>query len=307
MLPSINPRLNLNCYLCDEDRISVSRNRRIVRFKGGCYFFYECRQCRSYSLFPKLTPEEVQELYSKKYIEFAGDSALHDGGEYLSKFDALKSILETLPKVGAKEYLDYGCGFNPVTLDIAFENGLNPTGVELSEDIVSRARDAHSKHVISVKTFKKSSKIYDYIFLGDVIEHMNNPISELIEISHRLSQEGYLIMQGPLEAAPTIAHKIISLKSRIRLNDFSDFPPFHVSLATKKGMTKLLQIANFEVIILQVSETSWPAPSFNDLVNGFSIRGLSLFVLKLLDLAISSLFADYGNHYFLVAKKKLRY
>ena len=293
------------CYLCDSQNLTKSRNQRAINYDGRIYSFYNCGKCGSYSLFPKLDDDSVAKLYSREYSGISAELHEDESISYISKFVELRKFILTDSGSMRKTYLDYGCGFNPVTLEIASSAGLDCQGVEFSSDVVAQANLIFSGKVTTVEEFKKASRKYDYIFMGDVIEHLRDPIEVLVEISTRLSSIGVLIAQGPLQGAFTFSHMLVGLKSRIFSRTVSDFPPYHVSLASMRGMQEVLEACNFEIIHLKISEPHWPAPSLGSVLRRPSVRGVAILVPKLLDRAISKIIPKYGSHYFLVAQKSI--
>ncbi len=239
------------------------------------------------------------------YSKISDDLHEDESISYISKFTELRNYILADVKSGRKSYLDYGCGFNPVTLGIALRAGLDAQGVEFSSDVVAQANLVFPGIVTTLEEFKKASKKYDYIFMGDVIEHLSDPIAVLSEINTRLSNHGVLIAQGPLQGAFTFTQMLVGIKSRLFSSKASSFPPYHVSLASRKGMQEVLNASKFGLIHFEISEPQWPAPSLKSVLRRPTIRGVSILPPKLLDRAISKVIPKYGTHYFLVAQKRL--
>ena len=302
----MNQTNTICCYLCDSENLAKSRNQKVINHDNRIYTFYSCGKCGSYSLFPKLDDDSVASLYSREYSGISADLHEDESVSYISKFEELREFIIADSKSKRKSYLDYGCGFNPVTLGIASSAGLDCQGVEFSSDVVAQANQIFPGKVTTVAEFKKDSGKYDYIFMGDVIEHLRDPIAVLVEISTRLSSHGVLIAQGPLQGAFTFTHMLVGIKSRLFPKSISNFPPYHVSLASRRGMKKVLEASNLEIIHLKISEPLWPAPSPFSILRKPSLRGVAILVPKLLDRAISKFIPKYGSHYFLVAQKRSR-
>lgn len=292
-----------NCYLCDSKELFPSGNFKKIWYLDLLFSFAKCGSCKSYSLFPKLDNGKLEKMYSTEYSQNSTDGPDRQVQEYLSKFLLLRKFLLSESKLKKSTFLDYGCGYNPVTLQIAREMGYIAQGVEFSEDVVSEANEKNIGSVMGVNKFHSMTTNYDYVFMGDVIEHFVNPINELKRIHERIAQDGFLIAQGPLQGAITISHFLVNFKAQISRNKYSNFPPYHVSLATRKGMIALLSLTGFEIISITVSEKHWPAPTLKSALKNFSLREFAIFAIKMADRLISNLTRDYGSHYFLVAKK----
>ena len=296
---------SVKCYLCGCSQISSSGNHRKVSYHETIHSFYKCFKCGSYSLFPKLNDYMIESLYSSSYSDNPdiATSFIHD--EYHLKFLELRHFLESVPENPELRYLDYGCGSTPLTLQIASKLGFLAEGVEFSDDVVEFANTHNIGNVMSLREFSRNNVKYDYIFLGDVIEHFVDPLAELRLFHSRMAEKGLLIAQGPLQGALTLSHLIVNIKSQLNRKKVSNFPPYHVSLATKKGMLQLMEASNFEIIQMKIFEKNWPAPNLYGLFQDFSIRGFFLLLVKQIDKALSRILGHYGSQYFLVAQKKL--
>ena len=290
------------CYLCDSQSLIRSSSQKAINFAGQIYTFFRCKKCGSYSLFPKLDQDIIAKLYSSEYSDISCDLHEEDSINYLSKFSELRKFLLTDTKSNRTLYLDYGCGFNPVTLGIASSVGLDYKGVEFSQDVVEQGSLIFPGRVATVEDFNKTIEKYDYIFIGDVIEHLSAPIEILGMLSTRLSSHGVLIAQGPLQGAFTVTQLLVNIKSRLFSRGISYFPPYHVSLATRKGMRGVLEASSLELLQLKISEPHWPAPSFSSVLKRPSIRGIIILTSKMLDKAISKFLPNYGTYYFIVAQ-----
>jgi SAM-dependent methyltransferase len=294
---------DFSCYLCCSLSLVLSSSQKMVRYDESIYSFYKCQKCRSFSLFPKLSNDIIAKLYSKEYSNTSLMLHEDENTSYLSKFKELKKFLSSHVKLANQSYLDYGCGFNPVTLRIAEDEGLICKGVEFSDDVVEQANSNIPGKIVSVKNFMKDQTKFDYIFMGDIIEHLTEPVIVLQEINSRLSTEGLLIAQGPLQGAFTLSHTFVRIKAKLFQKTVSDFPPYHVLLATKRGMLEVLELSNFRVMVIKISEPHWPAPSIESIRGKPSIQGILFFLIKLIDKCFSKFIGEYGSHYFLVARK----
>jgi 2-polyprenyl-3-methyl-5-hydroxy-6-metoxy-1,4-benzoquinol methylase len=196
--------------------------------------------------------------------------------------------------------LDYGCGHNPVTLTIASNLGYQTRGVEFSQDVVDRTKLLRSGSIITVQEFQTTQDEFDIIFLGDILEHLINPIDELVRLKSRLSHHGFLIAQGPLQGLRTISHLMIGLNEKLKRNTPTESPPYHVSLAHKTSMERLFIEAGFQLEKLLIKEVQWPAPSLSDFLLRPTFRDLLQILAKSVDRAISKLVPLYGSHYFMV-------
>lgn len=289
------------CYFCASEEIHKTRFQRTINFTGELYSFYYCRNCHGYSLFPKLSENQIQNMYSISYVE---DLNNEDNSEKVSdwnRFLQFQNFLNTQLKKGI--FLDYGCGADPITFDMAKSSGLEAFGMEYSQDIRQLVMEKSGVTVYSRDEVLNSEQKYDVIFLGDVIEHLVNPEIELRVLASKLNPKGILIAQGPLQGAWTFTHSMVSIFALFTKKRLSNFPPYHVSLANRKSMNELLKQTGYTNIKMNCTEVNWPAPNFKSLITRPSLRSLLLFNSKILDKSFARFMRNYGSRYFLVCQK----
>jgi hypothetical protein len=148
----------------------------------------------------------------------------------------------------------------------------------------------------------KSEVKYDVIFLGDVLEHLIEPKLELEMLKSKLKPNGVLIAQGPLQGAWTFTHLVVMIFAICTRQRLSEFPPYHVSLATRNSMLNLFDSSGFSSTKILCTEVTWPAPEFTSLISNPSIRDIVLIFCKTTDKAISRIVKQYGSRYFLVSR-----
>jgi len=249
---------------------------------------------------------QLRGLYSLDYISFltTGDPVDEKISEEIdsAKFSDLDNFLK---REGDTQgyFLDYGCGSMPKTFELVSTFGLTPIGMEFSPDI---REEIHIK--TGVQAFSKEETIefsenFKYIFLGDVIEHLIEPISDLSILYSKLTKDGCIIAQGPLQSANTLTHGAIKLSALLRKNSPSTYPPYHVSLASRKSMIRLMEKCGFKITYFRCTETTWPAPNFRMFMNSPNLRNFTLYFLKFLDKCLAKVAPFYGSRYFLVAEK----
>lgn len=266
--------------------------------------YHRCRQCSGFTLIPKLSPQELDELYSDYYL---GDSSnpevLVDGGSdnWIRKYKSTIKYLQT-QKLDSKTLLDFGCGVDGYGIQIAKEMGLAVSGLEVSAKTRSILEaDTHCK-IFSPEELQVSPQQFDYILLSDVLEHATEPSSILNQATHHLTEQGVLIIQGPLEGTKSFTNLFLNIYGFMTPKRVSHFLPYHVSLANQQAIKALLTANALKIERMQISETWWPAPKSIS-----SLRTLPKvfpqIVAKLLDFAASFLLPSYGSRFWLVASK----
>jgi 2-polyprenyl-3-methyl-5-hydroxy-6-metoxy-1,4-benzoquinol methylase len=283
--------------------MALSRNRRSIIFHK-IHKYYRCRDCKSYSLFPKLEIEEIEDLYSVKYIEDVNPEISVSEQFTVNRFLNLQETLERVENPKNKSFLDYGCGATAEVIILASNLKFNAFGVEVEASTRHEANLKSNCIIFSPDEALASGAQFDIIFLGDVLEHLCNPLEVLGKVETLLSSRGLLILQGPLEGAPTISNTLLAAKARLLSKSPSKFPPYHVSLATQKSIMRALRINGLSIRKLAVTEPFWPAPKFGSRSSFTSVTALIFSFVKILDIAVSKVVKHYGTRFFLIATRQ---
>jgi hypothetical protein len=302
MLKRKMPRLELiPCRFCGKKIAKLSHVRRGVLYERKPFYYFKCDECKSYFLMPELQKEELVKLYSLDYTDDANKA--ENNQSYESKFVEVRNFLSEKNLTENKVFLDYGCGANSLPIVYAREGGYVALGMEYDLEVRSLAATNTGAEILSRDEIVRIDRSLDVIFLGDVLEHLNNPLDELLMLTSKLSENGVIYIQGPLEGAPTLMHKFIEFYCRIQPTKLSEFPPYHVNLFSLKGMLKLAEKSNLSLKRLDVKEINWPAPTFSELKSNLSLRAVTLFVLKFCDKLLANVVAKYGTRVTLVLER----
>lgn len=290
-----------NCFLCGSTRVKQTRERRPVNYHVNRYF-YKCRDCKGYSLWPKLENWEIQKLYSTNYI---GDVAPVSSLDYESdkaRFAKLELYLTNVADPGDKLYLDFGCGASADTVILAKALGFQAFGVEVAEDTRKQANLVSGCEIYSPEGIATGQHRFDIVFMGDVLEHVMDPILLLESAQKSLKPGGGLVIQGPLEGEVTVSNFFVSLKAQIFFKRPSAFPPYHVSLARRNSILKMLRVRGITAVSMEITEPYWPAPRLGSTDSFVSPSKFLLSLTKLIDIGIHKINKSYGTRFFLIAK-----
>lgn len=294
---------NTVCYLCNSLSVATSKNRRSIVFHK-LHKYYRCNECRSYSLYPKLENHEIEDLYSIKYIDEVNPEFNVKEQVTVNRFLNLQETLEKIESQRSKSFLDYGCGATAEVVILASKLGFKAFGVEVEAGTRQEAQIRSNCQIYSPAEVLVRGAKFDIIFLGDVLEHLSNPLSVLDAVQGLLAPNGLLIIQGPLEGATTISNTLLSVKARLLSKSPSEFPPYHVSLATKKSIETALKINGLTIQKLIVSEPLWPASKFGSRSSFSSGPALIFSFVKILDILVSKVLTNYGTRFFLITSKQ---
>jgi len=135
---------------------------------------------------------KVKDTYEKWWTETVTNLT-----EY-GKYERDRVLDEFFIKSG--KILDVGCGDGSVMLHLK-KKGYEVHGIDFSPSAIKKARNRGLKnlHELDIEKEKLPYKkdTFDYVFWGDVIEHLFNPEDVLIEIKRVLKSGGLLVVSCP--------------------------------------------------------------------------------------------------------------
>lgn len=202
---------------------------------------YSCISCKLIFVNPLPDPTSV---YNQDY--FLGAS----GGFGYVDYDADKEpmiptfnkYLDLLAKYGKPKgsIFDIGAatGF---FLKIAQKRGYKVSGVEMSDHAASMARkdgiDVSSGDMMSMSIENQS---FDVVTMLDVLEHMTEPFTELLEVKRILKSGGLLVVNAP--NGQSILSKVLKTNWHLVL------PPEHLFYFSPKNLSQFMEKNGFETV-----------------------------------------------------------
>lgn len=158
-----------------------------------------------------------------------------------------------------KTFLDFGCstGYFGSLIKTAKKNKVY--GVEISSDI-SEARKVldgvYSFDIDAEWPQEAYERKYDYVFFGDVIEHLKDPAKALERCKKLLNKGGTIFI-----STPNVAHMSVRLQL---LGGNFDYEPMgildntHLKYFTKKSLTELVAAAGYELESIDYTPNDYP-------------------------------------------------
>ena len=183
----------MNCPVCQTSTVFVSK------FKLKNYKIVQCQICKTFYNSNFGADKIGTQVFDKNYFEDIQGPAfnhvkqsnlVNESSAIYNKY--LNIVQHKLQRKG--KLLDVGAAFGDFVME-AKANGWNARGVEISEYASRKARDERRLNVLTgtIDDIDIGEK-FDLITYWDVIEHVENCSSNLIEARKRLYDKGMLLI-----------------------------------------------------------------------------------------------------------------
>lgn len=144
-----------------------------------------------------------------------------------------------------KSVLEVGCSTGFLT-KVLVERGCNVVGMELDPDAAELA-EAWAERVVvgdldddDLWNYVKDES-FDVVLLGDVLEHLRDPLASLRQAARKLKPTGFVVT-----SLPNVAHgdvRIALMNGKFPYNDFGLLDRTHVTFFTLESIRELLREA----------------------------------------------------------------
>lgn len=231
------------CNLCGADDTSVLfEGRDRLHGLDGSFTFVRCRRCGLMYLNPRPTREEMVCYYPPEYESFC--RAIEDEPStikrWLLKYGIQRRCRAIIAHKKRGRLLDVGCATGIFLAEMRQHGEWELHGVETNQEAAAYARTRFGLDIFIGELEEASypNCYFDVITLWDVLEHLPDPRSALLEIRRILKPDGILLIQVP---------DANSLEARL----FGRFwigldIPRHLYLFSMHTLNALLQQAGFE-------------------------------------------------------------
>ena len=248
----------IGCSLCGERRMrplfEVPRDRRTRR--KWSYHVVACRSCGLLYRHPGIRPERLGDLYAGRYSKFlTGEYSKQRTRRYRLVLDAFDPAFAD---GDGRRLLDYGCGTG-LFLELAYELGFDPYGVDLSADSIERARRRPSGRNAYFGSPHDVPEIaaggFDAITLWSVLAHLATPVEDLSTLRGLLAPGGVLLIL-------TVNANSLQLKASGR--GWGGFTKNHLKFYSPATLPLLLERSGFGAVVFR--------PYYGDGIEAGTIR-----------------------------------
>lgn len=220
---------SINCNLCQSSK------NRLVSKKNG-YQIVRCSNCGLIYVSPRVSVSYIYDLYKKnKSSSFDYYCNLEKIDK--ERFKKLFSEINKYKKSGI--VLDFGCATGSF-LQVAKEYGYQTHGVEINSLAVEWTRNVLGLNILegTMSRFSYKEDFFDIVHMGDVIEHLEDPLSALKLVNIFMQKKGLLIITTP--NFNSILTKMFQVK-----------PEEHLYYFNKVTLRKLIELSGFKVLFIK--------------------------------------------------------
>jgi 2-polyprenyl-3-methyl-5-hydroxy-6-metoxy-1,4-benzoquinol methylase len=161
----------------------------------------------------------------------------------LSPFLATIRMKKIARIVKGGEILDFGCGNGKLSEILTFTTY---NGVDINTEVIENAKiknmGVNNVNFFSINEFDSLQKKYDYIILSAVLEHFQDPISQLGKLIKMLNFQGKLIITTPTR----IGNEFLRFGSIFGFFSRSAFEE-HNQIFSKNDFVKIAQILDLNI------------------------------------------------------------
>ncbi len=187
-----------DCPFCGAKGIPFYCSPQYLKLSGSSPFppaklWMKCPQCHNYytRFFPLSKIDEVNGHYTDGNATVPTLKAHFSLSTYRDIFSHLKELSP------GNKYFEVGIG-NGEMLALAMEYGFDVSAIEICREDQEKVSSVLEIDVIhgDIVTYHTESK-YDVIVLGDVLEHVTDPVNVLLNVLNMLTDRGILWISTP--------------------------------------------------------------------------------------------------------------
>lgn len=293
----------LLCPVCSSSRIHDQPFQ--YRYRDRTLRAKECLRCRIIFLHPQPTADELKQLYAADYFEGGDFRCGHEGGycdpSTLERIQDPGVLLQIKAMKGGGRFLEIGCA-GGAFLNTARNLGFQVQGVELSHDACRIAIEKFGLQVYAgdVLDARYPDRSFDVIFLGDVIEHLPDPLTTLREIHRILDTEGMLVMALPSQTNNFFSRISFSLYRFLGKTATVALPPYHLFEYRPRSLEYLLTTCGF--VITRLDQDIIPPTRIN--LRGPALQRIGKLLFQYPNWAMTRVFHAFGDRMTVFAAKQ---
>jgi 2-polyprenyl-3-methyl-5-hydroxy-6-metoxy-1,4-benzoquinol methylase len=250
----------VRCALCRSRHTGV-RLRLKEPLNGTAYEVAHCRSC-GYVYNQSLADGSIDHraLFGEAFYTLHHDACFKlasSKGTYRqdAKFGLYRRVLNDLERRGSSgSILEVGCGMGSF-LDYARDRGWQPRGIEISDYAARHASEAFGLDIFcgEIQDAMIEAGSVDVVAAFDVIEHVLNPLTFLVEARNSLRPGGYLVLVTDDDSGfiPRVSRFLYAAsRGIVRYPCSRAYPIFNASYFSGALLEGILSRMGFETVLL---------------------------------------------------------
>jgi SAM-dependent methyltransferase len=229
------------------------------RWNGVVYTRRRCNRCRSAVVDPLPEPATLAEIFDwEHYHEPNLIADAPTGGRRHAR--AIRMVRDRLD--GAESLLDFGSGSGEF-LRAASKLGLRCEGIEMTHRATVESARRAGVPVRTLDGALRRDMRFDVIYMCDVLPCLPDPAGTLRTLELLLEPHGRFLIEGPLEANPSIVLWASAAAKSLRRRTGRDYAPTRpptllYRLNRRAQRVFLTERLGYEEDLFSVYETGWP-------------------------------------------------
>jgi 2-polyprenyl-3-methyl-5-hydroxy-6-metoxy-1,4-benzoquinol methylase len=205
----------------------------------------------------------IEELYANKEMNY---------------FSLERALFKEAVTENNLNILDVGCGAGILGAHYIKNQNCKVYGVEISKSAFEQASELLTKTFkgnIESMVFEFQQDFFDVIIMGDVVEHLINPIETIKNLMPYLKQGGKIHITVPNVKHWTVVYALV-FKDEWEYKDWGILDYTHLKFFTKKSFVN--SIKNLEKVNVLSTKRVIQKPSKSYLINKFTFGLFSGFI-----------------------------
>ncbi len=245
----------ISCPLCsntDHRPFPIYYKLKEKRFEAK-----QCKNCEFVFLDPRPSSEDMSLMYSDEYFLHDGaDFGAHSPTDYETaairgsvKFPEVLGWIKKFK--GSGKFFEIGCGMG-YFLNYVRKQGYDVEGIEYAALGTKTCVEKFglNVHQSSFEEYKVKPDTYDVVFMGDVLEHLINPLEMLQKANEMLKAAGVVAVEVPSMFNGIVGRGAITAYRAIGTNKKMPMPPYHVNEFTPKTLRAMLKKAGYKQSVI---------------------------------------------------------
>ncbi len=168
-------------------------------------------------------------------------------------FENLRTDIISLVEKGDNKILEIGCGTGNTGWSLKKEGkAVEVVGVDIVPEVLEFAKskiDRTFRADVESDKLPFPNEYFDYILLGDVLEHLKNPWKALVNLTQFLKKGGFVIASIPNVRYWKVVKNLV-FKGEWKYISDGVLDDTHLRFFTKKSILELISSANLKVRVI---------------------------------------------------------